>query len=92
MRHLNKLYSLILKIETDKKIELKNLNSIQEELEKISKILSKNKFNNKISLALNESISAIIKFKKNKKIQLDTKYLNRFWGIYTQNCCIIKIK
>ena len=38
MRHLNKLYSLILKIETDKKIELKNLNSIQEELEKNSKI------------------------------------------------------
>jgi hypothetical protein len=91
-RHIKRLYGLISKIETDKKIELKNLNSIQKELEKISEILNRNKFNNKISLALNESISAIIKFKKNKKIQLDTKYLNKFWGIYTQNCCIIKIK
>lgn len=87
-----KLYELISKIEMNKKIDLKNLSNIQKELEKISYILNKNKFNNKISLALKETIGAIIKFKKKKKIQTNTKYLKKFWGIYTQNCCIIKIK
>ena len=91
-KNIIRLYSLISQIEANKKIELSNLNIIQKELGKISKILNKHKFNNKISLALDETIDAIIKFKKNKKIQPNTKYLNKLWGIYTQNCCIVKIK
>ena len=91
-KNIIRLYSLISQIETNKKIDSSNLNIIQKEIGKISKILNKHKFNNKISLALDETIDAIIKFKKNKKIQTNTKYLNKLWGIYTQNCCIVKIK
>ena len=58
----------------------------------IAKILNKNKFNNKVSLALNEISNAIVKYNNNKKIKVNTKYLNRMWGIYTQNCCIVKTK
>ena len=91
-KNIIRLYSLISQIETNKKIDSSNLNIIQKEIGKISKILNKHKFNNKISLALDETIDAIIKFKKNKKIQTNTKYLNKLWGIYTQNCCIVKMK
>ena len=79
-------------IETEKRIKTRHLNGIDHELGKINKILNKNKFNNKISLALNEIADAIIKYKKNKNIKINTKHLNKLWGIYTQNCCIVKIK
>jgi len=90
--HIKKLYKLLSKIETEKRIKTRHLNGIDQELGKINKILNKNKFNNKISLALNEIADAIIKYKKNKNIKINTKHLNKLWGIYTQNCCIVKIK
>tara|TARA_B110001452_G_scaffold259755_1_gene256494 strand:- start:274 stop:1071 length:798 start_codon:yes stop_codon:yes gene_type:complete len=91
-QHITKLYKLISKIELEDKIKVENLNKIQKEIEMIAKILNKNKFNNKVSLALNEISNAILKYNNNKKIKVNTKYLNRMWGIYTQNCCIVKTK
>ena len=91
-QHITKLYKLISKIELEDRIKVENLNKIQKEIEMITKILNKNKFNNKVSLALNEISNAIVKYKNNKKIKVNTKYLNRMWGIYTQNCCIVKTK
>ena len=91
-QHIIKLYKLISKIELEKKIKVGNLNKIQKEIEMIAKILGKNKFNNKVSLALNEISNAIVKYNNNNKIKVNTKYLNRMWGIYTQNCCIVKTK
>ena len=91
-QHITKLYKLISKIELEDKIKVENLNKIQKEIEMIAKILNKNKFNNKVSLALNEVTNVIINYKKNIKIEVNTKYLNRLWGIYTQNCCIFKTK
>jgi len=91
-QHITKLYKLISKIELEDKIKVENLNKIQKEIKMIAKILNKNKFNNKVSLALNEISNAIVKYNNNKKIKVNTKYLNRMWGIYTQNCCIVKTK
>ena len=91
-QHITKLYKLISKIELEDRIKVENLNKIQKEIEMIAKILNKNKFNNKVSLALNEISNAILKYNNNKKIKVNTKYLNRMWGIYTQNCCIVKTK
>ena len=91
-QHITKLYKLISKIELEDRIKVENLNKIQKEIEMITKILNKNKFNNKVSLALNEISNAILKYNNNKKIKVNTKYLNRMWGIYTQNCCIVKTK
>jgi len=91
-QHITKLYKLISKIELEDKIKVENLNKIQKEIKMIAKILNKNKFNNKVSLALNEISNAIVKYNNNKKIKVNTKYLNKMWGIYTQNCCIVKTK
>ena len=91
-QHITKLYKLISKIELEDKIKVGILHKIQKEIEMIAKILDKNKFNNKVSLALNEITNVIINYKKNIKIEVNTKYLNRLWGIYTQNCCIVKTK
>ena len=51
---------------------------------KISKILNRLQVNNKITLALNEFLEFLVKFKKKeKKAIIKDKYFHKFWGIGT---------
>ena len=65
--NINKINQIISRIDYDTRINLKDLNKIQQEIKIISKKLNTIVHNNKVSLALNELIKIIIKLKKIKK-------------------------
>ena len=88
--HVKKIIAETSKFNPDKKINSKNFNVIFTNILKINKILKKAKPKNKISLALNEFIKLMSKFKKNKKVNLKTKYFYKFWGIGTQHINLYK--
>ena len=71
----------ISKINFDKNLKNKELDEIYSIIFQINKILNKLKPKNKISLGLKEFLEIIIKFKKNKKIDLKTRYFYKLWGI-----------
>ena len=80
----------ISKINSDKNLKNKELDEIYSIIFKISKILNKLKPKNKISLWLKEFLEMIIKFKKNKKLDLKTRYFYKLWGIRTHQVSLYK--
>lgn len=89
--NINKIIKLISKINFDDKINKKDLNIIQLEIQIISKRLNKSSHNNKVSLAMNELIKIIAEFKTDKKIKIKTKNFYKLWGIGTSAVSLYKI-
>jgi hypothetical protein len=94
----SKLYDLIIKftykiskISFNKKVENKQIDDIYDLILKISKILNVYKDKNKITLALNEFLKIILKYKKKKKLDTETKYFHKLWGIGTGSISLHKI-
>ena len=82
----------ISKLSFDKKINLKILNSILNQISKISFKLKKLNPTNQISLALDEFSQIIIKFKNNKNVPKDTKEFYKFFSRYNQSITLVRIK
>ena len=83
-KELKKFSLEISKIDFDTKITIKQINKIYLLVFKISKILDHLQVNNKITLALNEFLEFLSKFKKKeKKAIIRGKYFHKFWGIGT---------
>ena len=83
-KELKKFTSEISRIDFDKKITTSQINKFYQLIFKISKILNRLQVNNKITLALNEFLEFLVKFKKKeKKAIIKDKYFHKFWGIGT---------
>jgi len=91
-KNLNSLYNQIYKLSPTKKLNIKVLLSIKKEIFKIIKKLeNKKKQNrNKVILALKEFNNILEDFNKKKIIKIKTKYLKKFWGVYSQNILLYK--
>ena len=89
-----KKFSLeISKINFDTKISIKKIKKKYLLIFKISKILNHLQVNNKITLALNEFLEFLVKFKKKeKKAIIKDKYFHKFWGIGTFAISLYKKK
>ena len=82
----------ISKLSFDNKINLKTLNSIFNQINKISRKLKKLNPTNQISLALDEFSQIISKFKNNKIVPKDTKEFYKFFGRYNQSITLVRVK
>ena len=82
----------ISKLSFDNKINLKTLNSIFNQINKISRKLKKLNPANQISLALDEFSQIISKFKNNKIVPKDTKEFYKFFGRYNQSITLVRVK
>ena len=82
----------ISKLSFDKKINLKILNSIFNQISKISLKLKKLNPTNQISLALDEFSQIISKFKNNKIVPKDTKEFYKFFSRYNQSITLVRVK
>ncbi len=89
-KELKKFVFEISKIKIDKKLTKKNINKLYFSILKISKIFNNLQVNNKITLALNEFLEFLLKFKKKKKISGVDKYFHKFWGIGTFTISLYK--
>ena len=85
--NLKKIYSEIYKLDPKKKINKKIIINIEIE---IAKIINKIKVKNKIYLALLEFMNILKNYREDKKIKTKTKYLKKFWGIYSQHVLLYK--
>ncbi len=85
--NLKKIYSEINKLDPQKKIIKKIIINIEME---IAKIIKKIKVKNKIYLALLEFKNILKNYREDKKISTKTKYLKKFWGIYSQHVLLYK--
>ena len=88
--YITKFTRKISKINFDKNLKNKEMDEIYNIIFEINKILNKLRPKNKISLALKEFLEMIIKFKKNKKLDLKTKYFYKLWGKGTQQISLYK--
>tara|TARA_B100000787_G_scaffold47354_1_gene34005 strand:+ start:330 stop:1481 length:1152 start_codon:yes stop_codon:yes gene_type:complete len=88
--YITKFTKKISKINFNKNLKNKELDEIYNIIFEINKILNKLKPKNKISLALKEFLEMIIKFKKNKKLDLKTKYFYKLWGKGTHQISLYK--
>ena len=89
-KHIVKFYLKLSKVEINKKINIKILNSIIIELKKIKIILNEINEDNKVSLAIEEILNLISQFKRKEKINLKTKYFYKLWGAYNQTIILHK--
>ena len=64
---------------------------IEKEIKIISTKLNYLKRKNKVSLALNEFIVILKKFRLNQKIIPNTKHFKKLWGVYNQNVLLHKL-
>ena len=88
--YITKFTRKISKINFNKNLKNKELDEIYNIIFEINEILNKLKPKNKISLALKEYLEMIIKFKKNKKLDLKTKYFYKLWSIETHQISLYK--
>jgi SAM-dependent methyltransferase len=89
--YIKKFTKLISTVSLNKNLDTKKLLEFRNIIYKISQELNKLKFNNKISLTLNEFLILIDKFLKKNKIQLRTKYLYKLWGKGSHHLSLYKI-
>ena len=83
-KELKKFSLEISRINFDKKITIKQINKLYLLIFKISKILNNLQVNNKITLALNDFLEFLSKFKKKeKKAIIRGNHFHKFWGIGT---------
>ena len=88
--YITKFTRKISKINFNENLKNKEIDKIYNIIFEINKILNKLKPKNKISLALKEFLEMIIKFKKNKKLDLKTKYFYKLWGKGTHQISLYK--
>lgn len=82
-KELKKFTFEISRINFDTKLTIKQINKFYLLIFKISKIFNYLQINNKITLALNEFLEFLLKFKKKKRVPIKDKYFHKFWGIGT---------
>jgi ubiquinone/menaquinone biosynthesis C-methylase UbiE len=88
--YITKCIRKISKFNFDNNLKNKELDEIYNIIFEINKILNKLKPKNKISLALKEYLEMINKFKKNKKLDLKTKYFYKLWSIESHQISLYK--
>jgi len=89
-KNLKQIFIIINQLVPDKVLNKKLLNDLETELKKLVLKLKKLNRKNKVVLTIEEFILILQNYKLKKKINIKTKYLKKFWGIYTQHVLLYK--
>ena len=89
-KNLNQIFIIINQLVPDKVLNKKLLNYLETELKKLVLKLKKLNRKNKVVLTIEEFILILQNYKLKKKINIKTKYLKKFWGVYTQHVLLYK--